>query len=267
MKHLYLIFFSLFAYADIDVMNADYISKWQDPLNRRFSLERIYHSRSIYNGVFGFGWCTVFDIHLNKSSSGPWTRYECDRQTAASPETTERFDEKGRLIYWRSPGQGALHLAYAPSGLLQSAATGEGLKLRFHYDEANDHIVRIESDSAPPLLFQYADQNLVSVRNPSRTLALYNYSPHHNMTQTQDASGKREAIEYDETTDRVVRQFAAAGHHLQLDYRPGTNPLQFQVKVARWVRGFIKTTSVYVFQYQLLSTGSLVLKSSSRKEI
>lgn len=271
------IFLSLTAAADVNIQYADFISKWQDARLGTFKLERTYHSRSIYSGVFGYGWCSILDTHLEKSqsSAGQWVRYECDRRVQHSPPgVTEVFDPtSGRLTRWSAPGVGTLTITYAPSGLLQSAATGEGMKMRFRFDKALEHIVQIDLSSSPlPIKYKYQNQDLVQVlsHSPSTSRSsstTYTYSPHHNLIATQTADGPRETMTYDEVRDRVLTHTSSQGLQLRLHYQRGSTPLEFKVQAARWAHGLMQTASIYIFRYHALKSGTLVLKSSSVKEV
>lgn len=74
------LFFSK-AYALVDMNNASYSNTWVDlevPGNGYdMKVVRAYKSRTIYNGIFGFGWCSDFETKLDLTSEGNIKISEC----------------------------------------------------------------------------------------------------------------------------------------------------------------------------------------------
>ena len=54
--------------AIVDMKNANYSNTWVDfeleGTGYDLKLERTYNSRTLFNGIFGFGWCTNFETKL-----------------------------------------------------------------------------------------------------------------------------------------------------------------------------------------------------------
>ena len=52
------------AFALVDMKNANYTNTWTDMeipgSGYDFKIIRTYNSRSLFNGIFGFGWCSDF---------------------------------------------------------------------------------------------------------------------------------------------------------------------------------------------------------------
>ena len=71
MKHLiyFLFFISLSAYGIVDIRSAGYSKTFIDFESQtkgyNLKVERTYNSRSLYNGLFGFGWCSNFETKLD----------------------------------------------------------------------------------------------------------------------------------------------------------------------------------------------------------
>lgn len=63
-----ILFFPLFAFGIVDTRSAGYSKTFTDFKAKSGSsllkLNRTYNSRSIYNGLFGFGWCSNFETRL-----------------------------------------------------------------------------------------------------------------------------------------------------------------------------------------------------------
>lgn len=62
------------AFATIDTKNANYTESWVDAQipSSGFALrvQRIYNSRSVFSGMYGFGWCSEFETVLEKTPEG-----------------------------------------------------------------------------------------------------------------------------------------------------------------------------------------------------
>ena len=69
-----LIFLSTKSMALVDMNNAGYTNSWVDlevPGNGYdMRILRAYKSRTIYNGMFGFGWCSEYETKLETTSEG-----------------------------------------------------------------------------------------------------------------------------------------------------------------------------------------------------
>ncbi len=70
-----------FAFALVDMNNAGYTNAWIDlevPGNGyEMRVLRTYKSRTLYNGMFGFGWCSEFETRLETTSEGSIKIFEC----------------------------------------------------------------------------------------------------------------------------------------------------------------------------------------------
>ncbi len=69
------------AYSLVDMNNASYSNTWIDlevPGNGyEMKVIRAYKSRTIFNGIFGFGWCSEFETKLEPTSEGNIKISEC----------------------------------------------------------------------------------------------------------------------------------------------------------------------------------------------
>lgn len=84
MKQLTFIFavlFSISSYALVDMRNANYTNSWTDlelP-NSGYDLKvsRTYNSKSLFEGMFGYGWCSDFETTLKMTGEGNIKITEC----------------------------------------------------------------------------------------------------------------------------------------------------------------------------------------------
>jgi YD repeat-containing protein len=88
----YLIFFCCLVsppgLAIVDMKNANFSTSWTDIIVpgsiSELKVERTYNSRSLFKGIFGFGWCSDFETKLVTSPDGTIKVFEC----GAGLETT-----------------------------------------------------------------------------------------------------------------------------------------------------------------------------------
>jgi YD repeat-containing protein len=73
--------FSIPAFAIVDMKNANYSNTWVDfnldGTGYDLKLERTYNSRTLFNGIFGFGWCTNFETKLDVTGENNLKVKEC----------------------------------------------------------------------------------------------------------------------------------------------------------------------------------------------
>ncbi|MBK7900051.1 MAG: RHS repeat protein [Betaproteobacteria bacterium] len=71
------------ALAIVDMKNANYSNTWTDfslpapEVGVALKLERTYNSRTLFNGMFGFGWCMNFETSLAITAEGNLKRKSC----------------------------------------------------------------------------------------------------------------------------------------------------------------------------------------------
>mgnify|MGYP001170117807 CR=1 FL=1 len=74
-------FVSFNVHAIVDMKNANYSNTWVDfeldGTGYDLKLERTYNSRTLFNGIFGFGWCTNFETKLEITAESNLKVREC----------------------------------------------------------------------------------------------------------------------------------------------------------------------------------------------
>lgn len=69
------------AFALVDMKNANYTNTWTDMevpgAGYDFKIVRTYNSRSLFNGIFGFGWCSDFETSMEVTPEGNIKVKEC----------------------------------------------------------------------------------------------------------------------------------------------------------------------------------------------
>ncbi len=91
------IFFGIQSNALVDLKNANFADAWVDLAVQGsgydLKVQRGYNSRTLYNGMFGFGWCSDFETSLEVTAEGNLKLVECGAG-AEITYTTQNFSEK-----------------------------------------------------------------------------------------------------------------------------------------------------------------------------
>jgi YD repeat-containing protein len=76
-----LMFLAQNSFAMVDMQNANFTESWIDidvpNTGYNLKVERAYNSRTLFNGMFGFGWCSNFETSLEILADGRVKRAEC----------------------------------------------------------------------------------------------------------------------------------------------------------------------------------------------
>lgn len=88
------------AFAIVDMKTANYSQTWTDidipsAANQfKLKVDRTYNSRSLYDGIFGFGWCSDFETRLEITPEGNIRLIECGSgaETVYMPQEFNRKD-------------------------------------------------------------------------------------------------------------------------------------------------------------------------------
>lgn len=73
--------FSIKVHAAVDMRLANYFDSWTDlelpGTGYNLRITRTYNSRSLFNGMFGFGWCSAFETQFDVQADGSIKLKEC----------------------------------------------------------------------------------------------------------------------------------------------------------------------------------------------
>jgi YD repeat-containing protein len=84
--------------AVVDMKNANFSQTWVDAevpgVGYDLRIQRTYNSRSLFNGIFGFGWCSDFETKMNITAEGNLKVTECGagQEMFFSPREITRKD-------------------------------------------------------------------------------------------------------------------------------------------------------------------------------
>ena len=78
---LFIIIFPSISYSSVDMRLANYFDSWTDleipGTGYNLRVTRTYNSRSLFNGMFGFGWCSAFETKFEVQADGSIKLKEC----------------------------------------------------------------------------------------------------------------------------------------------------------------------------------------------
>ena len=225
------------AYAGINIKDASFSTNFVDLESGQFKISRTYDSRSTFNGLFGFGWCSNLDRRLLKNTETPDVAIEtCGRRTvfkAIGERPTQRWSsgtqgyveidkgdfvhrtQDGRLIARYAGPDGGLSALSDPRGLdvpiqrgqprrlLRSAASGEGLRVRLEVDPLANKILAIETSEARAT-YRYRADDLIEATNAWNNTYSFRYDSLHNLTEAQYPDKTSEEMSYDADHDRLL---------------------------------------------------------------
>lgn len=103
LSSLLLLLFSLNAFAIVDMNSASYSNLWTDlevpGSGYDLKVVRAYKSRTLFNGMFGFGWCSPFETKLEPTSEGNLKITECGdgQEIIYSPREIMRKDVENTI--------------------------------------------------------------------------------------------------------------------------------------------------------------------------
>ena len=243
--------------AKVNMWSGGYENTWNDfgssggqsaALTQKL-IERRYDSRSLRDGIFGFGWCVDIEARLVPLPDGGWRRKSCqgeaDYRTSgtgswiheasglmlrskgttqsiqfkANDGTTETYDSSGRLLEIRTPGGEVVRLGRNHDGLIEKITSTLGASeltsVEFVYDLSTRKVARMNRITSArqrrATLYEYRDGNLVKVTDEKAFLFTYSYDSYHNMLRAESPDSTSESITYEDSKDRVVKMRSRDG--------------------------------------------------------
>jgi len=217
---------------ELSFISKDFLMVSKGP---KLALVRQYNSQSIYNGMFGIGWRSDFDINLTQDGKGNVTLFNeqgntlyftnhsgiftsstgnNDKLTEDADFTFTLTDKNGSTTIYGTNGRfssrtdangNALTFVYNPGqygGTYIQDASGDQIKLYFDFHGHVNSAVDSKGKT-----FQYAydiNGNLVNVIDPTGVDTDYYYNLNHQMTQISDINGHKTYYQYDDMR-RVVK--------------------------------------------------------------
>lgn len=223
----------------VDMKNANYSDTWTDVSEKLgVTILRTYNSRSLFDGMFGFGWCSDFETSVSLNDRGAYELSFCGdglrlefapQQLGEGPgrvqatkdgDTLEISDQS--FLYRRNDGKETLHFdrmgklsAIETSGFgtvrimrqygrITAIADWEGRLYRFSTSSTGKVFHILTPDD---LLIEYQyNQNgdLVAVKNAWKNVYTFSYDDLHNLVRATWPDRTFIEIEYNRENDWVA---------------------------------------------------------------
>ncbi|WEJ11744.1 DUF6531 domain-containing protein [Sinorhizobium prairiense] len=223
----------------VDLKNANYSNTWIDlPEKLGVSILRTYNSRSLFAGIFGFGWCSDFETSIYFSDNGSYKLSFCGDGQTLEFERPQRREGSGRalssddgstleisdeqFLYRSADGQKTLHFdrmghlsAIETSGFgtveiirlygrVTEVVDWEGRRYRFLIGSAGK-VLRIQTPESLVIEYQYNQfGDLVAVKNGWGNVYRFHYDELHNLVRASWPDKTFIAIDYDKERDWVT---------------------------------------------------------------
>lgn len=217
-----------------------------------FQLRRFYSSRSLHDGLFGFGWCTDIEKRIDLRRSDQITLYDCtlsseiiyrknangefEKPKDAPPSFARTFLITERAYVLKTP---ALQLTFDLRGRVSEISTGATRKLAIQYtengtpekiristtelklrmDPGKRYVAEITGPREIKITYAYRDRNLISVTLNQASAKSYAYDKLDNLTELNESPTKSEKIEYDAHYDRVAKWTSSNGCEQAVAYK------------------------------------------------
>jgi hypothetical protein len=222
--------------AEINMKDASYKNSFIDIKE----IHRTYNSRSLYTGLFGFGWCSNFEKSLKILSTKEIILKNCDQESpfVLTDEnnllrtrmyqniiTKEKilfkngtytlylrngeiqvFSRTGQMLSIIGPDGKRTSLTYSRSGRnpeLSQVKSDEGV-LRFKMNDTGQ-VTKIESSNGLTALYLYEKENLIQTIDSEKKSHLYEYDSLNNIIKIIYPDKTEENMVYNNDYDRVVK--------------------------------------------------------------
>lgn len=227
------------ANAIVDMRNLNYSNSWIDfPEKFGVSILRTYNSRSLFSGIFGFGWCSDFESSIHRTSENSYILSVCGAGQTTEFTRQQRGGDASRVLaadngstleisdlgfIYRSVG-GKDILQFDRMGLLSAVQTsGFGtVKIIRRYGKISNvidwegrHYLFLTSSTGKVLSIRTPDSlsteyrydqsgNLVAVRNAWKNVYRFYYDELHNLIRATYPDKTFIAIDYNKERDWVT---------------------------------------------------------------
>lgn len=152
------------------------------------AIDRIYSSRSLHQGYFGFGWCSVLEVKRGKT---------CDYPTNPFSHWKFQFNEKGDLVSWGKTGA-ENRVLYQKEALTELVLSG--LRIKVLWDPLQKRILNLQRSPLHSIEYEYEKGNLINFSGLHP--ADFKYDTNHNLIELVTANTALK-ISYNSNTDTV----------------------------------------------------------------
>ena len=281
-------FLALEAQALVNLQNASFTDRWVDYIDESgFQLERLYHSRSLHNGIFGFGWCSPLETALVQHSSNSISIKRCHQapqlfhliskvrgqKVYRRKNTNEtisffknhyhfrsmrekmHFNIFGQLTLIKNKGQPATQLKYQGKQLIGVILQNKR-QLDFKFRKNTSQLKKILNNGKALVTYTYEKQ-LSKVQNAWNHTYRYIYNNIRNLEKIQYPDGTKKEISYDNDRDIVSSLKHRNGCIEHYSYRLQNQRVlkDYISSAVKFCRGKVVNSSFYHFIHQLGRNG------------
>ena len=167
-------------------------------------IERVYNSRSVEDGPFGFGWTFNYEVKIRGDASGLLVQ-EGDGSTRHHRSSNNGFEsqvgaynriEKASNGNYVRVQAGGVREQFDSNGRLARMEDGDGYWLQFTYQ--NNRLIGVKDRAGRALTFEYNSQGKVSgIIDPLKRTLRYRYDDRDNLIASMDLSGYETHYRYD----------------------------------------------------------------------
>jgi hypothetical protein len=238
-----LLLLSTLCKADFNPRTGSYHGKWQD----LDFLTRIYDSRNLFSGYFGFGWCSNLEIQIERKWNSDLILHSCQTAQEILLKSSSKklwlgpnglkaklngqsilidLGEFGLLGFPIKGGFpksiGKFQIKRTNSNILTISKNGR-LKFKITFDESRRKITAIVKEAKNIISYNFIFDDLISVSestdSKSKVLTTYSYDSAHNLLATKNLGQLTELMSYDEENDRLISYRNSAGISLSMTYK------------------------------------------------
>ncbi len=287
--------------AEVNLQQASYYKTWTDftveNKNLKYSFQRTYRSRSIHQGLFGFGWCTDFEKNLEIISSQEIILNDCQEERAllfrkvgkdyistlnskdkiiSAADQFQRqkglmkqiFNSEGRLMelkYYKWP----LEIFYGASGKISHIKINKDQMIYLKFTPWNGDLLTVTAPGKAAFVYKFKDKNLITISSISGPNIQYEYNWARNLIRIQEENKAAETMSYDNSKDWLIETSSKPNCKKFYTYNfESTKKLFFKTAVETKCSGQVQSQILYTYELQENLGGSYrVVKTFSKNLI
>jgi len=282
--------------ADVNMKDASYFKTWVDleiiKDQRVFQLRRTYNSRSLHQGLFGFGWCSDLEKSLDLNRSDQISLNDCrltapirykkkknNYYEADSPDlqkdtlelkdnfyirttakkTQQKYSKTGKLVSLIDTTKDRIDITYdANNGFIKTILVNQRTELKITPDLHQKHIQSVTSQNNPGAFYRFDGKDLVEVKNSWKNKFTYSYDSVHNLTLVTYPDKTQELLTYDKEKDWIL-QIRDRSRCLEIFKYNKQSTMSYTSTAEKRCEGKVITKTSYEFRHKARADGSKYL--------
>ena len=299
LRYLTTVLVSGSAFADVNLQQASYYKTWTDftvtSKNVKYSFQRTYKSRSIHQGLFGFGWCTDFEKKLDLNSKTEIILKDCQEDhflrftkrgknyvSTADPKDKilvvgdqfqrqkgliqQVFDAEGKLIrlqFFKWP----LEIFYDHNQQISSLKINHDQSISLKFTPRNGDLLTVTAPRKAAFVYRLKNKNLISVSSADAIETNYSYSPTHNLVLIERAGKTLESMTYNEQKDWLIGTATSGECKETFSYSADSKkPLLFKAIIQKYCNGELKKETQVTYELTPVFTGGYRITRTFSRE-